>query len=84
MGAPKALVPYRGRTFVEHLLEITRHTRVGVTRIVVGAHADAIREKLSSQTAAIVLNEDWAKGQLSSIQVAIRSLPEEEIGRAHV
>jgi molybdenum cofactor cytidylyltransferase len=77
MGAPKALVPYRGRTFVEHLLEITRHTRVGVTRIVVGAHADAIREKLSSYAAAIVVNEDWAKGQLSSIQAAIRSLPEE-------
>jgi molybdenum cofactor cytidylyltransferase len=77
MGAPKALVPYRGTTFVEHLLEITRHTRVGVTRIVVGAHADAIREKLSSQAAAIVVNEDWAKGQLSSIQTAIRSLPEE-------
>jgi molybdenum cofactor cytidylyltransferase len=77
MGAPKALVPYRGKTFVEHLLEITRHTRVGVTRIVVGAHADAIREKLSSQAAAIVVNEDWIKGQLSSIQAAIRSLPEE-------
>jgi molybdenum cofactor cytidylyltransferase len=77
MGAPKALVPYRGKTFVEHLLEITRHTRVGVTRIVVGAHADAIREKLSSYAAAIVVNEDWAKGQLSSIQAAIRSLPEE-------
>jgi molybdenum cofactor cytidylyltransferase len=77
MGAPKALVPYRGTTFVEHLLEITRHTRVGVTRIVVGAHADAIREKLSSQAAAIVVNEDWIKGQLSSIQAAIRSLPEE-------
>jgi molybdenum cofactor cytidylyltransferase len=77
MGAPKALVPYRGRTFVEHLLEITRHSRVGVTRIVVGAHADAIREKLSSQAAAIVVNVDWAKGQLSSIQAAIRSLPEE-------
>jgi molybdenum cofactor cytidylyltransferase len=77
MGAPKALVPYRGKTFVEHLLEITRHTRVGVTRIVVGAHADAIREKLSSQAAAIVVNEDWIKGQLSSIQAGIRSLPEE-------
>jgi molybdenum cofactor cytidylyltransferase len=77
MGAPKALVPYRGSTFVEHLLEVTRHTRVGLTRIVVGAHADAIREKLSSHAAAIVVNQDWAKGQLSSIQTAIRSLPEE-------
>jgi len=76
MGAPKALVPYRGTTFVEHLLEITRHTRVGVTRIVVGAHAAEIREKLFAHAMDIIVNSDWARGQLSSIQAAIRSLPE--------
>jgi molybdenum cofactor cytidylyltransferase len=75
MGKPKALLPYRGKTFVEHLLEVTRHERVGLTRIVVGAHADEIREKLSSHAAAIVVNKEWRKGQLSSIQAAIRSLP---------
>jgi molybdenum cofactor cytidylyltransferase len=76
MGTPKSLIPYRGTTFVEHLLEVTRHARVGVTRIVVGAHADEIRDKLRAHAAEIVTNVDWAKGQLSSIQAAIRSLPE--------
>jgi molybdenum cofactor cytidylyltransferase len=76
MGAPKALIPYRGKTFVEHLLEVTRHARVGLTRIVVGAHANEIADKLSARAAEIVVNADWAKGQLSSIQAAIRRLPE--------
>ncbi len=76
MGAPKALIPYRGKTFVEHLIEMTRHARVGLTRIVVGAHATEIAGKLSARAAEIVVNADWAKGQLSSIQAAIRSLPE--------
>jgi molybdenum cofactor cytidylyltransferase len=76
MGAPKALIPYRGKTFVEHLIEVTRHQRVGLTRIVVGAHANEIHGKLSAHAAEIVVNADWAKGQLSSIQAAIRSLPE--------
>jgi molybdenum cofactor cytidylyltransferase len=76
MGVPKALLPYRGKTFVEHLLEVTRHARVGVTRIVVGAHANEIREKLSARSAEIVVNADWAKGQLSSIQAGIRSMPD--------
>src|ERR1700690_2674677 len=76
MGVPKALLPYRGKTFVEHLLEVTRHPRVGVTRIVVGAHANEIREKLSAHADEIVVNADWAKGQLSSIQAAIHSLPD--------
>ncbi|HXQ26245.1 MAG TPA: nucleotidyltransferase family protein [Candidatus Acidoferrales bacterium] len=76
MGAPKALLPYRdGKTFVEHLLEVTRHPRVGLIRIVVGAHAEEIRQRISAHAASIVENPDWRQGQLSSIQAAIRSLP---------
>lgn len=82
MGRPKALLPYRGRTFLEHLIEVTRHPRVGVTRIVLGAGAEAIRRHLlagggAGATAAenILVNADWPKGQLSSIQCAVRSLP---------
>jgi molybdenum cofactor cytidylyltransferase len=77
MGSPKALIPYRGKTFVEHLIEVTAHARVGVRRIVVGAHADEIRERLSGgvDAASIVVNPEWQEGQLSSIQTAIRSLP---------
>jgi molybdenum cofactor cytidylyltransferase len=75
MGTPKALLPYRGKTFVEHLIEVMRHPRVRVTRIVLGAHADEIRAKLRADPASIVVNADWQQGQLSSIQAAIRSLP---------
>src|SRR5579872_3280459 len=75
MGSPKALIPYRGKTFLEHLVEVTRHPRVGVTRIVLGAGADAIRNKLGLDSQWIVVNDDWEKGQLSSIQAAVRSLP---------
>jgi molybdenum cofactor cytidylyltransferase len=77
MGTPKALLPYRGTTFVEHLLEVVRHLRVGVTRVVLGAHAEEIRRKLGCDEASIVVNSDWRQGQLSSIQAAIRSLPED-------
>ena len=77
MGTPKALLPYRGKTFVEHLLEVARHPRVGATRVILGAHADEIRQKLRTDAASIVVNSDWRQGQLSSIQAAIRSLPED-------
>ena len=78
MGTPKALIPYRRTTFAGHLLEVTRHARVGLTRVVLGAGADEIREKLRLDAASVVLNPDWPKGQLSSIQAAIRSLPDGE------
>jgi len=75
MGETKALLPYQGLTFVEHLLAATRNPRVGFTRVVLGAHAEEIRGKLKVDPAAIVVNPDWPKGQLSSLQAAIRSLP---------
>jgi molybdenum cofactor cytidylyltransferase len=75
MGTPKALLYFHGKTFVEHLTGVTRHPRVGVTRIVLGAGAADIQSKLGLDTGWIVLNENWSQGQLSSIQAAIRSLP---------
>lgn len=78
MGTPKALLPYRGKTFAEHLLEITSHPRVGIKRVIVGAHAEEISAKLRHSCVEIVINRDWQQGQLSSIQAAVRSLPAAE------
>jgi len=75
MGQPKALVPFQGSTCVEHLIAATRHARVGITRVVLGAGAAGIRAQLRFDPAWIVVNADWPKGQLSSIHAAIRSLP---------
>jgi molybdenum cofactor cytidylyltransferase len=74
MGTPKALLPYRGSTFLEHLIEVTRHPRVGLTKIVLGAGAQVIRDTLHLDEASVVINEEWERGQLSSIQAAVRSL----------
>ena len=74
MGSPKALLPYQGKTFLEHLLEVTQHPRVRVTSIVLGAHAEEIGQLLSGHPVNVVVNAEWRKGQLSSIQAAIRSL----------
>jgi len=74
MGSPKALISIHGKTFVQHLLDATRHPRIGITQVVLGAHADQIRAQLNAPSASIVVNEEWQSGQLSSIQAAVRSL----------
>jgi molybdenum cofactor cytidylyltransferase len=76
MGQPKALLPYRGRAFLEHLIGVAHHPRVGLTRVVLGAGAEEIRERLKLDPASVVINPEWEKGQISSIQVALRSLPQ--------
>lgn len=75
MGSSKALLSYQGRPFLEHLLEVTRHSKVGLTRVVLGANAGEIRGHLHLDPATIVINENWAQGQLSSIHAALRSFP---------
>lgn len=75
MGSPKALLPFQGRPFLEHLLDITKHPKIGVRRVVLGAHAEPIAKEIALNPDEVVLNDEWEKGQLSSIRAAIRSLP---------
>ena len=75
MGSPKALLAYQGRPFLEHLLEVTAHRQIGARRVVLGAHAEPIAKAIDLKPDEIVINEDWEKGQLTSIQAALRSLP---------
>jgi CTP:molybdopterin cytidylyltransferase MocA len=74
MGSPKALLPYQGRPFLEHLLEVTTHPKIGARRVVLGADAEPIAKNIALSTEEIVINAEWEKGQLSSIQAALRSL----------
>jgi molybdenum cofactor cytidylyltransferase len=75
MGSPKALLPYRGKTFLEHLLGATRHPKLSARRVVLGPDAEAIQKAVALSPAEVVINADWGLGQLSSIQAALRSLP---------
>jgi len=75
MGSPKALLPYQGRPFLEHLLEVTVHPQIAVRRVVLGADAEPIAKAIRLKADEIVINAEWEKGQLTSIQAALRSLP---------
>jgi molybdenum cofactor cytidylyltransferase len=75
MGSPKALLPYQGRLFLEHLLEVLQNPRIGMRRVVLGAHAESITSAIVLDPLEIVINPEWEKGQLSSIRAALRSLP---------
>ena len=78
MGRPKALIPYREGTFLQHLLEVTHHPKIGVTRVVLGSGADEIRTAANLDPSVVVLNPHWEKGQLSSICEGLRSLAQIE------
>jgi CTP:molybdopterin cytidylyltransferase MocA len=78
MGTPKALLPYREGTFLEHLIQVTSHPRIGVKRVVLGAGAEKIRTVAKLDPSTVILNPDWEHGQLSSLCAGLRSLAEIE------
>ncbi len=82
MGAPKALLDYRGETFVARLVRVLG-TRCAPVIVVLGHHADAIRPQIPTGV-QIVVNPDPSRGQLSSLQTALRELPAEADGFAFI
>jgi molybdenum cofactor cytidylyltransferase len=80
MGSPKALLSYQGRPFLEHLLDVAHHPKIGLRRVVLGADAEPIAKEVNLAVDEIVINEQWEQGQLSSIHAALRSLPAQTDG----
>ncbi|HEV2385891.1 MAG TPA: nucleotidyltransferase family protein [Candidatus Acidoferrales bacterium] len=74
MGFPKALLPYGDRTFLEHLLGVVEHPRIGLRRVVVGAGGAEIARRIPLGPSVLVENREWRKGQLSSIRAALESI----------
>ncbi len=71
MGRPKALLRWRGRPFVWHVLEQARVAGACPVVVVEGAVALPI-EALGQAT--VVRNEAWAEGPLGSLHVGLRAL----------
>jgi molybdenum cofactor cytidylyltransferase len=73
MGFPKALLRYRDETFLDTLIGLFAE-RCQPVIVVLGAHAGRIREG-TRRPATFVTNEDYQRGQTSSMQCGLRAVP---------
>lgn len=78
MGSPKALLDYRGETFLGRLTRVLSRSCDPVI-VVAGVHADLIRERMDRR-ARLVINPDPDRGQLSSLQTALAEVPQDAAG----
>jgi molybdenum cofactor cytidylyltransferase len=79
MGKPKALLPLRGKTFLENILAAISNSPVEETCVVVGHHRDEIEPHVKPP-ARLVFNPDYEQGMITSLQAGIRSLPSHTSG----
>ncbi len=78
MGTPKALLDYRGETFLDRLIRVLGRVSEPVI-VALGHDADEIRARAHGR-AQFVVNPDPSRGQLSSLQTALREVPAEAEG----
>ena len=78
MGSPKALLQYRGESFIQRLVRVLSPV-CGRVIVVLGYHAAEIRPGIPG-SAVITINPAPERGQLSSLQTALAALPADADG----
>jgi molybdenum cofactor cytidylyltransferase len=79
MGRPKALLPIGAVSFLERIVKSLQAARMEKIVVVLGHNAADIEAKIAQLPVTIVVNPDYAQGQLSSLNAAIQSLAGEKI-----
>lgn len=73
MGSPKALLRFKGRTFLEHILDAIRSAGIEQITVVVGHHRDEIAGAFPALP--LVFNPDYEQGMSTSVKAGVRALP---------
>ncbi|MFF4659727.1 NTP transferase domain-containing protein [Streptomyces sp. NPDC001381] len=73
-GRPKALLTHRGRPLVEHAVGVLQTAGCTRVHVVLGAAADAVRERARLEGCVVVENPDWEEGMGTSLRAGLASL----------
>jgi nicotine blue oxidoreductase len=73
-GRPKALLEHRGRPLVEYAVGVLRAAGCSRVHVVLGARADAVRERARLDGCVLVDNPEWERGMGSSLRAGLGSL----------
>jgi molybdenum cofactor cytidylyltransferase len=74
LGRPKQLLAFGNKTLVEHAADTALASGAAQVIVVVGAEADAVREKLSGLPVKIATNDEWSNGMGTSIRCGLGAL----------
>jgi len=75
MGKPKPLLRFRDKTFLGQIIAVLKLSDVDRINIVLGVEAQAIRKSVDLSGTDVIVNENYQRGQLSSLIAAIEATP---------
>jgi molybdenum cofactor cytidylyltransferase len=76
MNTPKMLLPFKGKTIIEKVIENVVSSDVNKTLVVVGFSGDIIVERIKDLPVSHCSNENYREGMLSSVKCGLMNLPE--------
>jgi molybdenum cofactor cytidylyltransferase len=74
MGRDKALLLYRGRTFLETIAAKLNDAGIKRVAVVLGHHAESVQQAVNLAGLQVVVNPDYQRGQTSSLQAGLAAL----------
>lgn len=84
LGHPKQLVEFKGKTLLQHIIDVANSTEFDTQVLVLGAKADKIKKKINCRDFKVVYNEDWEEGMGTSISKGISEALELEDELDHI
>lgn len=78
LGRPKQLLDWFGKPFVKQLVDIAHHMKLNPVVVVTGSSYEAIEKAVEEENIIIARNEDWQKGQSSSMQVGCNAFQSQQ------
>jgi len=76
MGQAKLLLPWQGKTILEHVLDQLLHSKVDEIILVLGHEAKQMREKIPAQGIKIAINPDYQEGMSASLRQGLMIIDE--------
>ena len=74
MGQPKMILPYKDKTFLQHIIDEVKAIKDTTLLIVTGCYHTLIEQSLIQQQIPLIKNDQWQDGMGSSIQTGMAYL----------
>jgi molybdenum cofactor cytidylyltransferase len=74
-GSPKQLALWQDKPLLAHVVDAALASQAEPVIVVLGAHAEACRAVLADRPVQIVMNDQWAAGQSTSMRAGLAALP---------
>jgi len=74
LGRPKQLLPYNGKSLLEHSVDTANDSDASPVIVILGANATMLEKEIAEKKIHVTENKEWQEGMASSVRCGINTL----------